>query len=285
MMRALAEWAMRGRKQAAFVAVIAALLPLLYWVSAAIVALVTLRKGQRDGLGLLLWAALPSGVWAYSVSDPTPLAVIVGTYLLALTLRETVSWAKVLMIALPIGAIAGWGMEIVLGSYVQEVIEHTGKLLNQSSGEASKEVVLDTEVLRQLMLGGLASVHTAMMVASLLLARSWQAGFYNPGGFKTEFHALRLPISYTGALLAVLLVCYTLDLELMRWLPLLLLPWIFAGIALIHGSIAKRDLGKPWLVGFYISILFMGHIVISLLVFAAVIDSLVDFRSRIPAKN
>jgi hypothetical protein len=55
-MRALAELVMKGRKQAAFVAVIAALLPLLYWVSAAVIALVTLRKGPQDGAGVLVWA-------------------------------------------------------------------------------------------------------------------------------------------------------------------------------------------------------------------------------------
>lgn len=284
-MRALAEFIMRGRKQAALVAVIAALLPLFYWVSAAAVALVTLRKGPRDGSGLLVWAILPAGVWAYSVSDPTPLAVIAGTYLLAVALRETASWSKVLMLALPIGAIAGVGMEFVLSGYLGEVINQTEQFLIQSAGETSKQVSLDKELLRQLMLGGLASVHTLMMVVSLFLARSWQAGLFNPGGFQKEFHALKLPVPYTGALLAIALVCYQLDLELMRWLPLLLLPWIFAGVALVHGSLAKRDLGKPWLIGFYCSTLFMGQFVISLLVFAAVIDSLVDFRSRIPAKN
>ncbi|MGH1461503.1 MAG: hypothetical protein ACRBB6_05675, partial [Neptuniibacter sp.] len=276
---------MRGRKQAALVAVIAALLPLLYWVSAAAVALVTLRKGPRDGSELLLWALLPAGVWTYSVSDPTPLAVIAGTYVLAIALRETVSWAKVLMLALPVGAVAGVGMEFVLGGYLGEVINQTEKFLIQSAGQTSKEVVLDKEMLRQLMLGGLASVHTVLMLVSVILARSWQSGLFNPGGFRQEFHVLRLPLPYTGVLLVLSLICYQLDLDLMRWLPLLLLPWIFAGVALVHGSLAKRDLGKPWLIGFYFSILFMGQIVISLLVFAAVIDSLVDFRSRIPAKN
>ena len=285
MMRALAELVMKGRKQAALVAIIAALLPLLYWVSAAAVALVTLRKGPRDGAGLLAWAVLPAGVWAYSVSDPTPLAVIAGTYLLAVALRETVSWAKVLMLALPIGAVAGVGMEVLLDGYLGEVINHTERFLKQSAGQGAQEVALDKELLRQLMLGGLASVHTAMMLVSLMLARSWQAGLYNPGGFQQEFHQLKLPPLYTGILLAISLICFQLDLDAMRWFPLLLLPWICAGIALIHGSFAKRDLGKPWLIGFYLSILFMGHIVITLLVLLAVIDSFVDFRSRIPATN
>ncbi|WP_299178285.1 hypothetical protein [uncultured Neptuniibacter sp.] len=282
-MRALAELVMKGRKQAAFVAVIAALLPLLYWISAATVALITLRKGSRDGAGVLAWALLPSGAWAFS-GDPTPLTVITGTYLLAVALRETVSWAKVLMIALPVGALAGLGLETVLDGLLGQVIEATERFLSQSVNQ-SAEVSLDTERLRLLLLGGLGSVHTAIMLLSLILARSWQSGLYNPGGFRQEFHQLRLPQFYTAALIVVSLVSYQMELDFMRWLPLLLLPWIFAGIALVHGSLAKRDLGRSWLVAFYMAVILIGPYVITLLVFAAVIDSFVNIRARIPAKN
>ncbi|WP_286239822.1 hypothetical protein [Neptuniibacter halophilus] len=282
-MRALAELVMKGRKQAAFVAVIAALLPLLYWVSAATVALVTLRKGPGDGAGVLLWVLLPAGAWAYS-GDPTPLAVITGAYLLAVALRETVSWAKVLMIALPIGALAGLGLETVLDGVLGQVIEATEKFLSQSAAP-SAEVSLDRERLRLLLLGGLGSVHTAIMLLSLIMARSWQSGLYNPGGFRQEFHQLKLPPSFSGALLLVVLLSYQLELDFMRWLPLLLLPWIFAGFALVHGSLAKRDLGRSWLVAFYMAIIFVGPYVITLLVLAALIDSFVDIRARIPVKN
>ncbi|EAR60859.1 hypothetical protein [Neptuniibacter caesariensis] len=282
-MRALAELVMKGRKQAALVAIIAALLPMLYWASAAAVALITLRKGTSDGAGVLVWALLPAGAWAFS-GDPTPLAVITGTFLLAITLRETVSWAKVLMLALPIGALAGIGLETVLDGLLGQVIEATEKFLSQSAHQ-SGEVNLDTERLRLLLVGGLGSVHTAFMVLSLILARSWQSGLYNPGGFKQEFHVLKLPQMYTAILLASLLTIYQLELDFMRWLPLLLLPWIFAGIALIHGSLAKRDLGRSWLIAFYLAIVFIGPYVITLLVFAAILDSFVDFRARIPAKN
>ena len=282
-MRALAELVMKGRKQAAFVVIIAALLPMLYWASAAAVALITLRKGTSDGAGVLVWALLPAGAWAFS-GDPTPLAVITGTFLLAITLRETVSWAKVLMLALPIGALAGIGLETVLDGLLGQVIEATEKFLSQSAHQ-SGEVNLDTERLRLLLVGGLGSVHTAFMVLSLILARSWQSGLYNPGGFKQEFHVLKLPQMYTAILLASLLTIYQLELDFMRWLPLLLLPWIFAGIALIHGSLAKRDLGRSWLIAFYFAIVFIGPYVITLLVFAAILDSFVDFRARIPAKN
>ncbi|WP_420554918.1 hypothetical protein [Neptuniibacter marinus] len=283
-MRALAEWVMKGRKQAALVAVIAALLPLLYWASAAVIALVTLRQGPKDGAGVLVWAFLPAGAWAYS-GDPTPLTVILGVFLLAIALRVITSWPQVLMLALPVGAVVGLALETVLDDLLGQVIEATEQFLLQSASQSTESLTLDKERLKLLMLGGLASVHTATMLLCLILARSWQSGLYNPGGFRQEFHQLRLPLKYTGVLVAALLVCAQLELDFMRWLPLLLLPWIFAGFALVHGSLAKRDLGRSWLIVFYLSVIFMGPYVITLLVFAAAIDSLVDIRSRIPATN
>lgn len=283
-MRALAELVMKGRKQAAFVAVIAALLPLLYWVSAAVIALVTLRKGPQDGAGVLVWAVLPAGAWAYS-GDPTPLAVMVGVFILAIALRQAANWPTVLMVALPVGAVAGVGLGLALEGLLGQVIEATEKFLLQSASQSTESITLDKEHLKLLLLGGLASVHTAIMLLCLILARSWQSGLYNPGGFQKEFHQLRLPLKYTGALIGVLALSSLLELSFMRWLPLMLLPWIFAGFALVHGSLAKRDLGRSWLIVFYLSVVLMGPYVITLLVFAAVIDSLVDIRARIPAKN
>ncbi|MAY43013.1 MULTISPECIES: hypothetical protein [unclassified Neptuniibacter] len=283
-MRALAELVMKGRKQAAFVAVIAALLPLLYWVSAAVIALVALRKGPQDGAGVLVWAVLPAGAWAYS-GDPTPLAVMVGVFILAVALRQAANWSTVLMVALPVGALAGVGLGLALEGLLGQVIEATEKFLLQSASQSTESITLDKEHLKLLLLGGLASVHTAIMLLCLILARSWQSGLYNPGGFQKEFHQLRLPLKYTGVLIGVLALSSLLDLSFMRWLPLMLLPWIFAGFALVHGSLAKRDLGRSWLIVFYLSVVLMGPYVITLLVFAAVIDSLVDIRARIPAKN
>jgi len=283
-MRALAELVMKGRKQAAFVAVIAALLPLLYWVSAAAIALVTLRKGPQDGAGVLVWAFLPAGAWAYS-GDPTPLAVMVGVYLLAVALRKTANWSTVLIIALPVGASVGLALETVLDGLLGQVIDATEKYLSQSASQATESITLDKERLRSLLLGGLTSVHTAIMLVCLILARSWQSGLFNPGGFQKEFHSLKLPMRTTGVLVIMLLLSSQLELDFMRWLPLLLLPWVFAGFALVHGSLAKRDLGRSWLIVFYLSVVFIGPYVITLLVIAAVIDSFVDIRARIPAKN
>ena len=52
---------MRGRTQALWVAVLGAGTLMFSWLSAAVLALVTLRKGPAEGGYLLAWAALPAG--------------------------------------------------------------------------------------------------------------------------------------------------------------------------------------------------------------------------------
>jgi small subunit ribosomal protein S18 len=55
-MRGLARFAMTGRYRALLIAMASSGSLLFAWVGAAIVALVTLRKGFREGFWLLLWA-------------------------------------------------------------------------------------------------------------------------------------------------------------------------------------------------------------------------------------
>ena len=70
------------------------------WISAAVIALVTLRRGAGPGAWLLMWALLPSGVLLYAFGDSGPLALIVGTTVVALVLRTTVN--------LSLAVLAGW---------------------------------------------------------------------------------------------------------------------------------------------------------------------------------
>ncbi len=63
-MKGLAEFVMRGRLQALLVIVAGAGSLLFCWISAAALALVTLRKGAGAGAWLFMWALLPAGTLA-----------------------------------------------------------------------------------------------------------------------------------------------------------------------------------------------------------------------------
>ncbi len=64
-MRILAEFIMRGRVQAITVVVLASAVPMMFWLSAAAVSLVLLRRGLNDALSVIVWALLPALLWAF----------------------------------------------------------------------------------------------------------------------------------------------------------------------------------------------------------------------------
>ena len=113
-MRALADFVMRGRLQATLAVVIAAALPMLFWVSAAAGSLVLLRRGLNDALGIVVWALLPTLLWWY-FGEPRPLLVLFGTLVLAVVLRASVSWTRVLLASVLLGVLYGVIVDAVFG--------------------------------------------------------------------------------------------------------------------------------------------------------------------------
>lgn len=286
-MRALADFIMRGRTQAILVVAGGALLPMLFWLSAAAGSLVLLRRGLNDALGILVWALLPAIGWWW-FGEPRTLLVLLGALCLALVLRASVSWVKVLLASVPLGVVFG----LVLGSQFAEPIEAVAaglqKLMPQVIGSGWEQLSAAEQAQ---VLGLIVPVLTGLMAAllqivtllCLLLGRYWQAALYNPGGFGEEFRALRLPLWMTVPLVAGMLLGPSLGLPMLA--PLCSVPLVFAGIALVHGLVAAQRLGRFWLVGLYVTLVLFMQLVYPLLMVLAIVDSLFDFRGRVPRKG
>lgn len=284
-MRALAEYAMRGRTQAVTVAMLTAALPLLFWLSAATVALATLRKGVAEGLNLLLWASLPAGVWLVMRDDPTPLVVIMGSGLLSMVLRATVSWVHTLLAGLCLGILLTWLMPLLLPEVVAETIRISKQVLAEVTAEISAKTgrQLD-EWLSSLFAGILGSIHLLVVVGCLVLARWWQSTLYNPGGFGEEFRQLILPRRIAVPLLLLMVFGGGLHLLMLGWIPVMTVPFVIAAIALVHGVVSLRKLSVQWLFAFYLMVFLLGPYFYMLLIVMAFLDSVLDFRGRIRAQ-
>lgn len=283
-MRALADFVMRGRLQATFVVVIAAALPLLFWVSAAAGSLVLLRRGLNDALGIVAWALLPTLLW-WHFGEPRPLLVLFGTLVLALVLRASVSWTRVLLASVLLGVLYGVIIDAVFGETVKRNAAELLELMPQMLGEAYQQMGADEKarvgnLLTPVLTGLMAALLQLLCLLSLLLGRYWQALLYNPGGFAREFRAVRLPAPIAVALLVGIFLLPGLGIELAMLTPLCSVPLAFAGVALLHGLVAQQRLGRFWLVGLYVSLLLFMQLVYPLLVVLAVVDSLFDFRGR-----
>jgi hypothetical protein len=288
-MRALAEFIMRGRTQAILVVAGAAALPLMFWLSAAAGSLVLLRRGVNDALGILAWALLPALGWWY-FGEPRTLMVLLGALGLALVLRSSVSWTRVLMISVALGLL----YSLVLGAVFREPITAMAaeleKLMPQVMGGVYSQLADDERarlgaMIAPVLTGLIASLLQLVSVLSLMLGRYWQAALYNPGGFGGEFRALKLSPALAFGLLAAMLLGPNLGLELAMLTPICSVPLAIAGLALLHGLAKQGGLAGFWLVGLYVSLLLFMQLVYPLLVVLAIVDSLIDFRGRKARKN
>jgi len=279
--RALAEYAVRGRSQAVTVAAIAAALPLLFWISAATIALVTLRKGWQEGLYILLWSVLPAAVWVIFRHDPTPLMVLLGTTALAIVLRQTVSWVYTLMTGVVIGILVSGIMSQLVPELIAELVKASEAVLANVREQLAPELQAQlSEALAYVLSGFFGTIHLLMMVACLILARWWQSTLFNPGGFRAEFHQLRLPRAVALPLLLVVLIGGNVHLALLTWAPVMTVPLFIAGLALVHGLLGRSGSGQPLLVVFYFGLLFVEPYFYLLLIFVAGLDSWLDFRAK-----
>jgi len=274
---------MRGRVQALLITLATASLLLTCWISASIVALVTLRQGVVKGLWLLLWALLPSGSIAVVFGDLQPLMIIVGSTALAVVLRSAVSLPLAVLCSAVVGLVAGWIFLALAGGQLQQIADMLAQMLGQmqqeiNAGASSPEVVLQAPTVSQL--AAIMGLGTAVVsVLCVLLARYWQAWLYNPGGFASEFRQLYLPPVGALTLVLVAVLVVALGAQYRYWAGILAVPLVFAGFGLVHAYAKWRGKGSAWLMLFYGLWLLLDPLK-WLLVLVAVTDSLINFRAR-----
>jgi hypothetical protein len=299
-MKALATFVMKGWSQATGVAVLCALLsPVLAplsLVSAAVVALVTLRNGLVAGLQVAGAAGLVT-VLAGQLVFGQPVAALAFALLLwvpmltlALVLRSTRSLPMTLQAALLFGAafvafyLIGFDDPAAQWKTLLETALK-GFFDAQEFDEATRAALV--EGMARWMTGTLAAAYFLQLAASLLLARWWQSLLYNPGGFRQEFHALRL--SRLLAIVALPLFGALFVDGVPLALPYLALPvaaaFFLQGLALAHGQLAAFKAGPGWLVGIYALLVIAPPYAFMALTTAGYADAWMDFRARMAKRS
>ena len=277
-MRGLAEFVMSGRKQAILAVVLLGLIPMVNLLSPVVVGLVLLRKGAQEAGIILAWAVLPIGAWAMAGNVP-PLILLIGISGLAGILRKTESWEFTLLAAIVIGVAVETYLRLqpaVLDVVFQqlELYLETNNLQGlQVGGEGAQ-----LEVLRETFTSFLGAIYMFLAILLLMLARWMQASLFNPGGFRQEFHALRIEQKVALILLGLMLLASFQVLIPQTWMLYLILPLLFSGMALIHAFAAKKKLSSLWLAALYAVL--MLPVVVNLVVLLALVDSWYDFRKR-----
>jgi len=294
-MRALASFIMKGRMQAVLITVLfsglSIVVPPLIYFSGGAVALVTLRMGlQQAAVVVLLAILIMSAISMVATGSPIPGLVFaamvwVPVAILAQVLRQTIS------LGLTVGIACGVGMLAVLAGYllipdpVQMWQDLLLQILPELGSEAEQLQLGDTVSQAAKMMTGILAVALALNVLfSLLVGRWWQAMLYNPGGFREEFHQLRLPKLLAIVALFSLLLSWLAgegaELLAGNLLIVLVFFYLLQGLAICHAVVTGRGMHIGWLVGLYVLMLIALPQMTVLLVLLALADSWVDFRNR-----
>jgi hypothetical protein len=281
-----ASYVMRGRRQAVIVGLLFTLIPLFGWVSNAIVALVTLRKGAKEGAIILLWVILPAVVVASLGNRLIILYGIIGgslfTYVLALILRQTQSWKTVLTVTLLIGLSAVLLVHLWIPNISlvwSDQFEHYAALVKNQFN-----VVVNTTQLQffsKFATGFQVAFISLSVLINLMLARGLQSMLYNPGQLRPELENIRLNVWE----LLVFLVIFTLSLLRIVLaqdvLPVVALIFVLAGLSVFHAVADLRNLAKKWIFLFYVLLVVFFPYVAAALIGFAIVDSVANLRYRL----
>ena len=271
-MRGLAEYVMTGRRQAMIAVLLLGLIPLVNLLNPVVIGLVALRKGLQEVGILFAWAVLPVGAWAVA-GDVVPLIMLIGITGLALLLRETESWEFTLLAAISVG------ISVEVYFRLQPAVIDALMAQLQLYVQAGSVQDLQLDVARSVMLSVIGAVYMFLAVLLLMMARWMQALLFNPGGFRTEFHGLRIERHVALGLIAAALFSGSGAIVPEAWTLYFLMPLVFAGIALIHAVVTLRKLPAMLLVTFYIVLVLPTAV--QLVVLLALLDSWFDIRSRL----
>lgn len=301
-MRFIASFVMRGLTQAATSSILLAALSLVIppasMLSSAVVALVTLRKGATSGALILGVATAASAGIALLSLGSVSLAIgflvllWVPAWLLAALLRSSRSLSLMVVGGMVLGFVM-LGSQFIgstdpVADWQRLLTPFVASLVDAELVEPAQQAGLVT-LMAGWMPGIIAAGFFLQMVVSLLLARWWQAMLYNPGGFRAEFHQLRLPRMLSVVLLLAALPLLLQGVERVTLLEhvvvLMLVAWFIHGLALVHGLIGKLGSGSGWLIGTYLLLLFaLPHMMIALAM-AGIADAWFDFRARLGPRS
>ncbi|MBQ0795583.1 hypothetical protein [Zhongshania sp.] len=279
-MRALAEFIMKGRLQAVAVAGLGVGTLVFAWVGVAAAVLVLLRKGLAEGAYVVFWALLPAIAVATIGADVGPLTMLLGASATALVLRNTQQWSNALVTAAAVGLFSALLLTQFANAYLVSVLELVQPMLQKMQASAPGAFPEITTGDVAALIGVSAVLWSTLAV---MLGRWWQALLYNPGGFRLEMWQLRLSPTITIGLVVVMLLLSKVGGDYRFWAIMCVMPIVIAGLALVHGVVGRLGLGRAWLIVFYVALLILRPLWVALIL-AAIVDSWIDIRRRLPVR-
>ncbi len=299
MLRGIADFAMKGRWQAALAAallsVAAMLLPPLNYLASGVIVLATLRVGPQEGLRVMA---------ATLVVFAAVAGLLFGQIWIALALLLT-SWLPAYLVTLVLGysrslerallAAAGVGVLVVLISHIflsnpalwwQEMLTPFVQLLSEQSGWQMDATETQNFLVQMasMMTGLIAAAVSVNIILGILIGRAWQSSLYNEGAFGSEFTQITLGktlATITAVLMGLSLTGTAGSLTLLvDCLPVLLVLFALQGIAVAHAIVRLKQKSVAWLGVMYVLMVLMLPQMMILTATLGILEQWFNFRKR-----
>lgn len=295
MLRRFGSYLLAHDRNANIAAFLCALLSLfgipIGFVAIIIVGLVTLRKGWKPGLVVLLWAMLPTVsllvLRRFGLFDslvPRCMAV----WLLACLLRKTASLKLSLELCSLLAALAVLIAHFIFPDLLQwwqqaltRVAEHAQTSQMASVMHITPDQMLDMmQQFAPFATGLLGALVVADLFIQLVLARCWEGMITASGQAAKEFNRVRMGYFSGIAFLLLSIALYWRSPWLIDVYPVLVLPFAVAGLSLLHQIVRCK---KGWMISLVLMYLLLFFITIPaalFLAFIGLLDSGYNFRKR-----
>lgn len=277
-MRALGSYILLGRLQAVtaislFTVISLLIPPLSYLLSGVPAGLVILRKGPAYGMQVLLISLLIVVLFVVLVGiNPYVIfAFVLGiwgpVYLCCCVLRRTQSQGWLVFTAGTIATvyilIVHWLIADVSAWWLQWMELMIDNAYPEGGGEQYQDILVQAApAMNAIMASGIAS----SLIVTTFISRWWQSALFNPGGFREEFYALRLPNAVIFLSLTGIILLLTSDVQQgsagLDILIVVIFLYLFQGLAAVHRIVAEKSMPQVWLVMMYILLVFLPQTIL-----------------------
>lgn len=282
-----------NKQHAILCAALLSIIPFASWLSVALVAFVTLRKGAKFGIEILFPAAVIHSV-PLMMLVPVESALIntviayLPCYFAALSLRKLTGWQGVFYVFFLQALTVFLLIQFLLPNFAIEQFVQFKKMLSHYSEyqqfiDSSTEGISSLNV-AQLFLGMQILSVTVSALISLLFARFIQAKLFVPGGLKAEIGDFRGERFAFLVLSGVSIAAYYELAVAINLLPLMLSYFLLAGFNLAYFVLANKWRVKA-VVLLLLLIVVQPTLMLFMYILIGLLDSLFNFRLYLPRQT
>lgn len=293
-MQGLARYIASGQFQAFTIvfgfSILAFVMPLSAFISAAAIVLITLYATPKNGLLIAVSCTAAVAIVTFllfksaQIGAYTSILQLLPSLILASILFSTRSLSFSIQIAALLGVLAFVSVSILVPNIQQHWIEALTTVLDktlQSRGLDDEQQTQLIQMSAQFMTGVFIAIITLTHSTTLLIGNWWHSLVTGQNKQSNDFHQLRLGkvLAFAAIILGVL-TAITQSVFIAQILGIVAILFLLQGLAILHAVTSKIAKSRLWLIVSYGVLIFMPQTCL-LVIFTGLMDTFIDIRQRI----